>query len=158
MSEQISFSRFHLYPARRVLLDGDEAIRLGSRALDILILLARQPGQLIAHKDLLAHVWPGICVEEANLRVQIAAIRKALGEGRSGERYIATIPARGYCFVADVEVEAVLPGSLADRRTLAFLGIPQPLIQVAWRGEIGGGAAADLPGRTRRAMRLPARG
>lgn len=133
MSERISFGRFHLYPVRRVLLDGDEMVRLGSRAFDILVVLARKPGQLVSQKELLNQVWPGLFVEEANLRVQIAAIRKSLGVTPSREHYISTVPGRGYCFVADVAHERAHPPGPAGGAMPSYSLILQPFVQIAWR-------------------------
>jgi DNA-binding winged helix-turn-helix (wHTH) protein len=75
---------------------------LGSRALDILIYLAERPGEVISKQELIDHVWSGITVEEVSLRVHVAAIRKALGDGQFGNRYIANIKGRGYSFVGTV--------------------------------------------------------
>jgi len=134
MTERISFGPFHLFPARRSLLKGTEVVRLGSRALDLLIMLAERPGELVTHRDLLAHAWPDVFVEEANLRVQVAAIRKALDDGRSGKRYISTLPARGYCFIADVEKEASA-AEIRHARTDVPLAIvsPGPSAAARWR-------------------------
>jgi DNA-binding winged helix-turn-helix (wHTH) protein len=85
-----------------MLLEGDKPLRLGSRALDILIALVERAGELVGKDELLARVWPSTFVEEANLRVHVGALRKVLGDGRSGHRYISNVPGRGYCFVADV--------------------------------------------------------
>src|SRR5882757_3658220 len=75
---------------------------LGSRALDILIYLADRPGEVIAKRELMDHVWSDVTVEEGTIRVHVAAIRKALGDGQSGSRYIANIKGRGYSFVGTV--------------------------------------------------------
>ncbi len=75
---------------------------LGSRALDILIYLAERPGEVIAKQELMDHVWSDVTVEEGSLRVHVAAIRKALGDGQFGNRYIANIKGRGYSFVGTV--------------------------------------------------------
>ena len=80
--------------------------RSGGRALDILIALAERAGEVITHKELISVVWPDVTVEEANLRFQMAALRKALGDGRDGARYISNIAGRGYCFVAPVTSRA----------------------------------------------------
>jgi predicted ATPase len=72
---------------------------LGSRALDILIYLSGHPGEVISKQRLLDHVWSDVTVEEGSLRVHVAAIRKALGDGKFGNRYIANIQGRGYSFV-----------------------------------------------------------
>src|ERR1700722_7196346 len=98
----LSFGPFSLFAAERLLKKGDEPIPLGDRALDILIALAERPGEVVAHKELISTVWPDVSVEEANLRFQMAALRKALGDGRDGARYISNIAGRGYCFVAPV--------------------------------------------------------
>src|ERR1700751_5105029 len=98
----LSFGPFSLFAAERLLKKGDEPIPLGDRALDILIALAERPGEVVTRKDLISTVWPDLTVEEANLRFQMAALRKALGDGRDGARYISNISGRGYCFVAPV--------------------------------------------------------
>ena len=82
----LSFGPFSLFAAERLLKKGDEPIPLGDRALDILIALAERPGEVVTRKDLISTVWPDVTVEEANLRFQMAALRKALGDGRDGAR------------------------------------------------------------------------
>jgi non-specific serine/threonine protein kinase len=112
--------RFDLRPAEyRLLVDGQPAA-LGSRALDLLLALAARPGQLLTKNELLDIVWPGLVVEENNVRVQINALRRVLGEDA-----IATVPGRGYRLSAAVrdephaEVPAAVPGAAAadDRAT-----------------------------------------
>src|SRR6516162_5625686 len=98
----ISFGPFRLVPSRQLLLEDGKQVRLGSRALDILIALAERPNELVSKEDLIARVWPDTFVEEGNLRVHVAALRRALGEGRAGKRYVANIPGRGYRFVAPI--------------------------------------------------------
>jgi predicted ATPase/DNA-binding winged helix-turn-helix (wHTH) protein len=97
-----SFGPFHLFAAERLLQKGDEPLPLGGRALDILIALVERAGEVVTHRELLARVWPDVTVEEANLRVHIAGLRKALGDGQEGARYVANVPGRGYSFVAPV--------------------------------------------------------
>jgi DNA-binding winged helix-turn-helix (wHTH) protein len=99
---EISFGSFRLVPSQFLLLEGDKPVQLGSRALEILIALLERPGEVISKKELLARVWPGIFVEPANLTVHISALRRALGDGRFGNRFIINIPGRGYSFVGDV--------------------------------------------------------
>jgi predicted ATPase/DNA-binding winged helix-turn-helix (wHTH) protein len=96
------FDPFSLFAAERLLKKADEPIPLGGRALDILIALAERAGEVVPHQELISTVWPGVTVENVNLRSQIAAIRKALGDGREGTRYISNISGRGYCLVAPV--------------------------------------------------------
>jgi predicted ATPase/DNA-binding winged helix-turn-helix (wHTH) protein len=85
-----------------VLQRDGRVLPLGGRALDILIYLADRPGEVIAKQELIAHVWSDVTVEEGSLRVHVAAIRKALGDGQLGNRYIANVKTRGYSFVGAV--------------------------------------------------------
>ena len=97
-----AFDGFTLDPSRRVLArDGDE-VALGSRALDLLITLVEQAGEILSRDHLTSRVWPRTVVEESSLRVHMAALRRALGDGQDGRRYVATVPGRGYGFVAAV--------------------------------------------------------
>jgi len=100
--DAFSFGPFSLFAAERLLKKGDEPIPLGGRALDVLIALVERAGEVVAHKELISSVWPDVTVEDANLRAHIAALRKALGDGRDGARYVTNISGRGYCFVAPV--------------------------------------------------------
>ena len=109
----ICFGSFRLLLGQRLLLEGNKPLRLGSRALDILIALVERPGDLVSKEELIARVWPNTFVEPANLTVHIAALRRALGDGRRGNRYIVNVPGRGYCFVAPVNMsEKLRPSSL----------------------------------------------
>jgi len=101
---EISFGPFRLLPARFLLLEGDKAVSLGSRALEILTALLERRGELVSKQELMARVWPDIYVEPANLTVHISALRRTLRDGRDGNRFIINIPGRGYSFVASVEV------------------------------------------------------
>ena len=98
----VSFGPFRLFVAERQLKKGDEALKLGGRALDTLIALVERAGEVVTQGELISRVWPDVAVEEANLRVHIASLRKALGDGREGTRYIVTVAGRGYSFVAPV--------------------------------------------------------
>ena len=100
--ESLRFGPFELSSRERVLRREGLLLPLGGRALDILIYLAERPGEVIPKKELVDHVWPDVVVEEGSLRVHVAAIRKALRDGQFGDRYIANIRGRGYCFVAQV--------------------------------------------------------
>jgi predicted ATPase/DNA-binding winged helix-turn-helix (wHTH) protein len=99
---QFAFGPFRLFPAQQLLLEGESPVRLGSRARDLLIALIEQAGQVITKEALNARVWPNIVVEEGSLRVHVAALRKALRDGKEGRRYIANVPGRGYSFVGKV--------------------------------------------------------
>lgn len=92
-------------------------MRLGSRALDILIALVARRGELVSKRELMRAAWPDTMVVEANLTVHVAALRRALGDGQAGARYIVNIPGRGYRFVAPVSSaeEAQSPAGRARR-------------------------------------------
>src|SRR6267143_1898370 len=99
---KLRFGPFELSIGERVLRRDGQMLPLGDRALDILIYLAERPGEVIAKQELIDHVWSDVTVEEGSLRVHVAAIRKALGDGQFGNRYIANIKGRGYSFVGTV--------------------------------------------------------
>src|SRR5260370_38380734 len=92
VGQRLRFGEFELAPVARTLWLRGEEIRLGSRALDILIALASRPGQVLSKDDLTQLVWRGALVDETAFRVGISAVRKALGN--CGDRYIATVPGR----------------------------------------------------------------
>jgi predicted ATPase/DNA-binding winged helix-turn-helix (wHTH) protein len=98
----LQFGPFELSSRERVLRRDGVVLPLGSRALDLLIYLAGRPGEVISKQELIDHVWPDVTVEEGSIRVHVAAIRKALGDGQFGTRYIANIKGRGYSFVGNV--------------------------------------------------------
>jgi predicted ATPase/DNA-binding winged helix-turn-helix (wHTH) protein len=105
-----SFGSFVLIPQRHLLLHGDVPVRIGGRALDILTALAERPGELLSKRELMARVWPTTVVDESNLKVNIAALRRALGDGGPDDaRYIATVTGLGYKLIAPVT-----PGTSAD--------------------------------------------
>src|SRR2546421_2157364 len=112
---KLRFGPFELSIGERVLRRDGVALPLGSRALDILIYLSEHPGEVISKQQLLDHVWPDVTVEEGSLRVHVAAIRKALGDGKFGNRYIANIQGRGYSFVGTVVPFTGNPESRNDR-------------------------------------------
>jgi len=99
---EVSFGPFRLLRSQLLLLEGDEPVPLGSRALCILIALLERPSKLVTKQELMARVWPNLFVEPANLSVHISALRRALRDGRDGNRFIINIPGRGYCFVAPI--------------------------------------------------------
>jgi DNA-binding winged helix-turn-helix (wHTH) protein len=98
-AREMYFESFRLLPAQFLLLEGDKPVPLGSRALNILMVLLERPGELVTRQELMARVWPNLCVEPATLTVHISALRRALRDGRNGNRFIINIRGRGYCFV-----------------------------------------------------------
>src|SRR5258706_2741891 len=112
-----AFGPFRLLSAQRLLLEGDKPVRLGSRAFDTLAALVGRAGEVVGKEELIARVWPQTFVEESNLKIQVSALRRALGDGHAGHRFIVTVPGRGYNFVAPVSLEepprASLPPTIA---------------------------------------------
>ncbi|MGH8218826.1 MAG: winged helix-turn-helix domain-containing protein [Steroidobacteraceae bacterium] len=103
------FGRFRLDPHQRLLSDEQQApVALTPRAFDLLLCLVERAGQLLDKSTLLKAVWPNVIVEENNLSQHLSALRHALGDGGDGERYIVTVPRRGYRFVAEVRITAAL--------------------------------------------------
>src|SRR5580704_12089702 len=100
--DPISFGPFYLVPAARRLEKAGVAVPLGGRAFDLLVVLVEHVGQVVSKRDLIARVWSDVTVDEGSLRVNIAALRKALGDGEGGARYVTNVPGRGYSFVAPV--------------------------------------------------------
>ena len=133
-----TFGPYRLVPAERLLQRDGLPVALGSRALDLLIALVEHAGEVLSQRELMARAWPNLTVEEGNLRVTIAGLRKALGEGQDGARYIANVPGRGYCFVAPVDRIVDRPGTPAlapaSRRSVAA-GLPPALERMVGRGE-----------------------
>jgi DNA-binding winged helix-turn-helix (wHTH) protein len=105
MDEEVfAFGSFRLTPAQRMLSEDGKPLRLGGRALDILVALVERPGETVSKEELIARAWPETVIEEAALRVHVAALRKALGDGRAGKRYIANY----------TEALAKLPGGVRN--------------------------------------------
>jgi DNA-binding winged helix-turn-helix (wHTH) protein len=107
VEDEISFGRFRLDLARRELRRDETLMRLGSRALDILCVLASAGGKVVTKDELMERVWAGVVVEEHNIQVHISALRKALAEDRDAESWIVTVPGRGYRLVRAPEPPVV---------------------------------------------------
>lgn len=97
-----AFGPYRLIKHRRCLLDGDVTVRMGGRAFDLLLALVERAGEVVTRRELEAQVWPNSVVEETSLRVHVSALRRAIGDGQAGARYIETVAGRGYCFVGPV--------------------------------------------------------
>ncbi|MHC8380067.1 ATP-binding protein [Pseudomonas sp. LB3P14] len=113
--QALHFGPYRIYPGRRLVMEADQPLRLGRRAMDILLILLEHAGNVVSKQQLIAGVWPKSVVEDINLRVHMAALRKALGDGQAGQRYIVTVAQRGYSFVAPYSLEHIEypPGSEA---------------------------------------------
>ncbi len=150
VGDRYAFEEFLLWPSSRVLTRDDVPVPLGARALDILIVLVERAGQVVSKAELFALVWPDRFIEESNLRVHIAAVRKALGDDGSGTRLIAGVTGRGYSFVAEVSripardcepVRHATPIAPPDHATL-----PAALTRIFGRDEV----VAEIADRLKR--------
>jgi DNA-binding winged helix-turn-helix (wHTH) protein len=130
----VTFGPFRLFAAERILKKNDVPLPIDGRAFDLLIALVERPGEILTHKQLMAQVWTGVTVEEANLRVHIAAIRKVLGDGRNGARYITNVAGRGYCFVAPTRRQ-LKQSTTASSRPVKTRTLPPKLRRMIGRDE-----------------------
>src|SRR5262252_2455002 len=97
--DEISLGRFRFDLRQRELKRDGLPVQLGSRARDILWVLASANGEVVSKDELMTRVWRGLAVEENNIQVHISALRKALDEGKDGQAYVVTVPGRGYRLV-----------------------------------------------------------
>jgi predicted ATPase/DNA-binding winged helix-turn-helix (wHTH) protein len=143
----LTFGPFRFLPLQRMLQEGERPIRLGSRSLEILLVLVERAGELVGTNEIMARVWPNTVVEEAALRVHLSALRKALGHGRNGARYVENVVGQGYRFVAAVTRLAqdnpapAAPVASNGRRH----GLPAPLTRMIGRSDIVSTLATRLP-------------
>jgi len=127
----LHFGPFRLIPSLGLLLEGDRPVQLGNRALTILQILTDRAGEVVEKEELARLVWPTTFVDETNLRVHISALRRVLGDGHEGSRYIVNIPGRGYRFAATVE--RLLDGPALERKTTPTFPLPHGLTRLVGR-------------------------
>ena len=143
----IRFGPFCLRPAQQLLLEADVPVRIGARALDLLIALVERAGEVVTKDELFARVWPGLSVDEGNLRTQMALVRRALRDGQAGARYLITVPGRGYRFVAPLSTsetpDLIKPDALPVEPAS---GLPTRLTRLIGRAD----AVNDIVGRLNR--------
>lgn len=96
------FGSFRIDAANRLLLQGGEIISLQPKTFDILLLLIENRGRVLDKEELMRRVWPDTAVEESNLTQNIYVLRKIFSADAGGQKYIETLPRRGYRFVAPV--------------------------------------------------------
>src|SRR5688572_25189485 len=128
INNRFSFGEFELDADRRVLLKGGETVPLKSKTIDLLIALIDKRGEVVSKNSLLDAVWENQFVEENNLTVHVAALRKALGETKNENRYIVTVPGKGYRFVAPItgiDEELVI-----ERRSVERIVIDEEILEV----------------------------
>src|SRR5215204_5759558 len=99
----IRFAEFELDTSKRLLRHEGKTLALNAKAFDLLVYLAENAGRVVSKDEILDAVWENRYVEEANLKVQISALRKALGERKDEHRFLVTIPGKGYKFVGDIQ-------------------------------------------------------
>lgn len=130
MDEQLAtqhcyeFGRFRLDATRRVIQAKGEghALRIAPRLFDATLYFVQRPGQLLPKEQLLSDLWAGLIVEENSLTQMVSLLRRAFGEDRRENRYIVTVPRRGYRFVAPVlQVGTAEPAQPLHERTVAVL-------------------------------------
>jgi predicted ATPase/DNA-binding winged helix-turn-helix (wHTH) protein len=126
----LRFGPFELNVAERSLKKASQVIPLGGRAYDILIALLENAGEVVGKAELIARAWPDVTVEEGSLRVHLSALRKALGDGQFGNKYIASIQGHGYRFIAPVT------RSPADRAFAGLSNLPPVLGRMVGRENI----------------------
>ena len=128
IKEFYDFGRFRLDASRRLLTRSGQVIQLTSKAFDTLLALVRSRDRVLTKEELMKTLWPDSFVEEVNLAQNVSALRKALGETPGENLYIATIPGKGYRFVAEVRdnvLDANAPDDeiIVERRTRAAVVI-----------------------------------
>jgi DNA-binding winged helix-turn-helix (wHTH) protein len=135
----LSFDPYELSIGNRLLTHGTEAVPLGSRATNLLVVLVEQANQGVSQRTLIERVWPKRGADQVSLRVHISALRKSLAERDPSRRYIATVPGRGYSFIVPV--------------ALTIAGIQTELTAHKFITIVGPGASARPPLRSRLRMR-----
>lgn len=130
------FGPFRLDALNRVLRRDGEIVPLSPAIMETLRVLVENRGHALTKEELLSAVWPDTFVEESNLAHNISVLRKTLGEGPGEQRFIQTIPRRGYRFVAAVSEVGEMPSTEAlapeDAARSRLAVLPQPLARSAW--------------------------
>jgi DNA-binding winged helix-turn-helix (wHTH) protein len=133
--ELLAFGPFRLNRTQRALLKDGKAVRVGSRAFEILLALTKRPGTIVSKRELLGRVWSDTIVEEGTLRVHVAQLRKVLRGGATGTDYIQNVTGRGYCFVGSIVRQHALDASnpVDSSPPAPVSNLPRPLPAVFGR-------------------------
>ncbi|UFZ07181.1 winged helix-turn-helix domain-containing protein [Bradyrhizobium ontarionense] len=134
--DEVSFGPFILRVSERVLKKGATPVHLTPRALDILLVLLEQAGSVVDKKDLMARVWSDVTVDAGSLRFHIGVLRKVLGEGEAGARFVATVPGKGYSFVCPVSYRMSAEAEDHNRVVEPNYGLPPRLSRMIGRDEV----------------------
>src|SRR5258708_9432347 len=125
-----AFGPFRVDAAAGILFRGAEPVALGQRAIALRQILVEAAGNPISKDRLIEGAWPGLAIEESNLPVQIAALRRVFAEAPGGERWIETLPRRGYRYVG--------PGAVKEQEKQGAAGneqtAPAPPAQPSFAG------------------------
>ncbi|HUC71616.1 MAG TPA: transcriptional regulator [Stellaceae bacterium] len=105
MTEAYALGPFRIDTRNKLLFQGSEPVRLGQRSIALLLALVGRPGEVVSKDALIEAAWPNQVVEENNLTVQIAALRQVLGGAPGGNRWIETMPRRGYRYIGPAVAE-----------------------------------------------------
>jgi predicted ATPase/DNA-binding winged helix-turn-helix (wHTH) protein len=139
------FGDYRFIPDRQLLMFCDKPLRVGSRALDLLHLLVSRSGEVVGKDELMSFAWPNTFVHESNLKVNIAALRRALPRMASGLSCIATVNGRGYRFAAPLRIYGGdQPQPSLDAAKASTRELP-PLPQLVGRDDIVAELSARLP-------------
>lgn len=137
--ERLLFGAFCLMPSERLITRDGQPLQIGGRSFDLLTTLVERPGRVLPKRELLKAVWPDVVVEDGSLRFHMASLRRLLGDGEDGARYIATQVGVGYAFVAPVTRVGTVPSpaatATASEASLQLSTEPRP------------DRSATLPGR-----------
>jgi predicted ATPase/DNA-binding winged helix-turn-helix (wHTH) protein len=143
----IAFGPFRLFATERLLEKDGVPLNLGSRALDLLVVLIERATEVVSKRELMARVWPNLAVDEGSLRFHIASLRKVLGERQSGVRYVANVAGRGYCFVAPISRSAAKPPLAESFAAERAAKLPARLLRMVGRDEAVQTISAQLLGQ-----------
>lgn len=123
-----SFGKFRVDARERLLFDGSDTISLTPKAFDMLLLLLENGGHAVSKEEIMETVWADSFVEENNLAQNISLLRKVLGEGKAGAKFIETVSKRGYRFIAPIEIlNTEESGSMTVERTRARFTIEREI-------------------------------
>jgi len=124
LSRRLQVGAWTVDPDSGLLTRGETSVRVRPKVIDLLLALARSPGELCSKQELLDRVWPDVVVSEASVSVLVVELRKALGDDPKSPRFVETIPRRGYRLIAPVSGAEALRAArfaLASAKTRALL-------------------------------------
>jgi DNA-binding winged helix-turn-helix (wHTH) protein len=148
IGQDLTFGPFRLDRQQRVIFRAHAPLRLGSRAREILLILVERAGEVVKKSELMARVWPDTIVEEGTLRVHIAALRKALGDGQSGVRYVENVTGHGYRFIAPLtRVDETRASPATQVHAADAHNVPIALMRMIGRATVVAALARHVFGR-----------